>query len=208
MRLGLPGAIERIGDPQQGVTNRLGVEPLAVELPVSTVLGIHPEVIGEVLAGKPVGPRVKDQAMEVLEIGQRLERPMPAGRVFGIGPARALRPRRALGDPPAQQLDLLIAQPLALRRHPVDFVGRADTPQQLALLRLTGEDHVPTRIRLIEHAGPVIEASAAVSLLGRVALRTVPLQQGTDVAEKIDRFFRDSIPRKQAAAKPAGDGED
>jgi hypothetical protein len=118
---------------------------------------------------------------------QRLERPVFVGSVRRFMQSLDIGPRRALGDPLSEPIDLGQAQSLAFGRHAIGVVGRANTADQFALFGPAGNDGTRSRVRFGEQSLAIIEAEAAVLLDSAVAFGTVLPEDRFDVASEVER---------------------
>lgn len=103
-----PSRVERSGDRQQGVSNRLAVEPAAILPPEKAVLGIHLQILLDGSARLAVCCRRDDQAMEPLHTpAVRGEFDAQPVEQFGMGRFRSVDAEIAGGgDDPLVEMEL------------------------------------------------------------------------------------------------------
>ena len=106
-----------------------------------------------------------------------------------VGPVPA--PGSPLANPAGQQVDLPARQFLARidRRHPESFLLGGDSPDELALFRVSGDDGPMARVQPPQ--GGILEVEAqsghALVLIGPVAGVAVVGEDGTNVAVEVER---------------------
>ena len=122
-----------------------------------------------------------------------------------------LRVFRAALDPVAHQRNLALGELLAAlaRRHRIVLVLRRDAFEQLALLRLAGDDRLVAaeiRERALREIQPVaVLAPLPLLFIGAVAEEAVIREDGPDLALKIRRRLRAAQRGKEERRHDDGD---